>query len=285
MTNDGKRRALFLLLLTGIAAVLIGAALSRLEFQAGIPLPGVGDFQIGNPQKEAPKISISIVAMFKIAFVVGLILAAVYTGVKFRKKIPWREILAPAFFTLIFSMIVLSILFTLQGVHINFDVQAPEILMPEPIINPPPLVPVNTNWTWLVWIGLALGLILIGVRLFFWTREPNRISDAVQREAEQAIRALQTGSDIRSVIVRCYRQMSQALQKERGIQLEETMTARDFETLLEARGIPHDPVHQLTQLFEEARYGYRQPGPEEERKAFDCLNAIVQSGLSPRKPD
>ncbi|MGD0174199.1 MAG: DUF4129 domain-containing protein [Anaerolineales bacterium] len=283
MTNDAKHRALVLLLLTVIAAVLIGAALSRLEFQAGIPLP-IGDFQMGLPQKEAPKISISIVAMAKIALVVVLILVAIYSVFKFRKKIPWRDILAPAFFTIIVSMIALWILFTMQGVRINFDAQAPEILMPTPIIESRPLGPLKTDLTWLVWIGLALGLILIGVRLFFWQREPNRIPDAVQWEAEQAIRALQTGSDVRSVIVRCYRQMSQALQKERGIQLEETMTARDFERLLEARGIPHDPVHQLTQLFEGARYGYRQPGPEEERKALDCLNAIMQSGLSAGKP-
>jgi len=284
MTNDVKRRALVLLLLTVIAAVLIGAALSRLEFQTGIPLPGIGDFQMGIPQKEAPKISISIVAMVKIALVVVLILAAIYSGFKFRKKIPWRDILAPAFFTIIVSIIALWILFTLQRVSINFDAQAPEILMPETIIETQPVGPLKTNLAWLVWIGLALGLILIGVRLFFWQREPKRIPDAVQWEAEQAIRALQTGSDVRSVIVRCYRQMSQALQKERGIQLEETMTARDFERLLEARGIPHDPVHQLTQLFEGARYGYRQPGPEEERKALDSLNAILQSGLSARKP-
>lgn len=284
MTNDAKRRALVLLLLTVIAAVVIGAALSRFEFHAGIPLPGTGDFQIGLQQKEAPKISVSILAMIKIAAVVVMILAAIYTAFKFRKNIPWRDILAPAFFTLIVSMIALWILFTLQRVSINFDAQAPEILMPVPIIEPQPIAPFNANLTWLVWIGLALGLILIGVRLFFWQREPNRIQDAVQQEAEQAIRALQTGSDVRSVIVRCYRQMSQALQKERGIQLEETMTARDFERLLEARGIPHDPVHQLTQLFEGARYGYQQPGPEEERKALDCLNAILHSGLSAGKP-
>jgi hypothetical protein len=284
MANDAKRRALVLFLLTVIAAALIGAALSRLEFQAGIPLPGVGDSEVKITQEETPKILISIGGLVKIALVVVLILVAVYAGFKLRRKIPWREILAPAIFTFTFSMIALCILFSLQGVIVTFDAQAPEILMPQTVIEAQPLGPINTGLTWVVWIGLALVLFLFGVRLFFWPREPGRIPDAVQDEAEQAIRALQTGSDVRSVIVRCYRQMSQALQKERGLLLEETMTARDFERLLEARGIPHAPVHQLTQLFEEARYGYRQPGPEEERMAFDCLNAIVQSGLSTRKP-
>ncbi len=285
MTNDAKRRAMVLLLLTVIAAAWIGAALSRLEFQAGIPLPGVGDSQVKIPEDEAPKIFISIGGILKIALVVVLILAAVYAGFKFRKKIPWREILAPALFTLTFSMIAIFLLFILQGVVVTFDPQAPEILMPQTVIEPQPLGPINTGLTWVVWIGLALVLILIGVRLFFWPRGITRLPDAVQDEAEQAIRALQTGSDVRSVIVRCYRQMSRALQKERGIRLEETMTARDFESLLEARGIPQAPVHQLTRLFEGARYGYRQPGPEDEREAFDCLNAIVQSGRAAGKPD
>jgi hypothetical protein len=104
----------------------------------------------------------------------------------------------------------------------------------------------------------------------------------VAREAERAIRALQTGSDIQNVIVRCYLQMSQALQKERGIKREAAMTARDFERLLEARGIPHTPVHQLTRLFEAARYGRRSSGPEEEREALDCLNAIVRHSRAAR---
>jgi hypothetical protein len=284
MTNDVKRRALFLLILTIMAAALIGAALSRLEFQAGIPLPGVGESQVEIPEDETPTMSISILTLIKIVLVVVLILAAFYIGIKFRKKIPWRDLLAPAFFTTILSLIVLCLLFFLQGVKVNFNTEAPEFLLPDPVLEGRPLGPVNTDLMWLVWIGLALGLLLIGVRFLLWRREPGRLPDAVQLEAEQAIRALQTGSDIRGVIVRCYRQMSVALQKERGIRLEETMTARDFERLLEARGIPHDPVHQLTLLFEGARYGYRQPGPDEERKALECLNAIVQSGRSAGKP-
>jgi hypothetical protein len=77
--------------------------------------------------------------------------------------------------------------------------------------------------------------------------------------------------------------MSLALKKEQGIELEETMTAREFERLLEARGIPPVPVHQLTQLFEAARYGYRLPTPGDEQTAFDCLNAIVQHAQAVRK--
>ena len=78
-------------------------------------------------------------------------------------------------------------------------------------------------------------------------------------EAEKAWQALITGLDLKDVIVKCYRQMSLALEKEQGIERKDFMTTREFENLLEAAGIPHDPIHQLTQLFEAVRYGNWQP--------------------------
>jgi Domain of unknown function (DUF4129) len=54
------------------------------------------------------------------------------------------------------------------------------------------------------------------------------------------------------------------------------MTAREFEALLEKRGVPSPPVHQLTRLFEMARYAAQAPGPAEEAQALDCLQAIAQ---------
>jgi hypothetical protein len=111
-----------------------------------------------------------------------------------------------------------------------------------------------------------------------------RAGDLVEIEAERAMQALQQGLDFKNVIVQCYRQMSAALQKEQGIELEDTMTAREFEHLLEAKGLPRDPVHQLTQLFEAARYSLRQFTPADEQKAIDCLSAIVQFSRE-RKPD
>jgi Domain of unknown function (DUF4129) len=66
--------------------------------------------------------------------------------------------------------------------------------------------------------------------------------------------------------------------------LVDTMTVREFEQLLETKGLPRDPVHQLTQLFEAARYSLRQFTPADEQTAFDCLSAIVQFSRE-RKPD
>jgi hypothetical protein len=65
------------------------------------------------------------------------------------------------------------------------------------------------------------------------------------------------------------------LAEEQGIERKDSMTVREFENLLEVAGVPYDPVHQLTQLFEAVRYGHWQPNPIDEEKAIHCLEAIV----------
>ena len=69
-----------------------------------------------------------------------------------------------------------------------------------------------------------------------------------------AIASLRSGTDPRSVIISCYRSLTEVLQRS-GVANSPTMTAREFEEsshlLLSVR---HDTVHRLTALFEKARY-------------------------------
>jgi hypothetical protein len=53
------------------------------------------------------------------------------------------------------------------------------------------------------------------------------------------------------------------------------MTTGDFETLLKDAGIPHEPIHQLTGLFDAVRYGNWQPNSVDEQKAIQCMEAIM----------
>ena len=53
------------------------------------------------------------------------------------------------------------------------------------------------------------------------------------------------------------------------------MTPHEFERILQERGLPRGPVHDLTQLFEQVRYGGYNPGRQEERVAVSSLSAIV----------
>ena len=99
--------------------------------------------------------------------------------------------------------------------------------------------------------------------------------DLVGLEAEKARQALKTGVHLKDVIIHCYIQMSLALKQEQGIERKDFMTTGEFEDLLENAGVPHEPIHQLTGLFDAVRYGNWQPNPVDEQKAIQCLEAIM----------
>jgi hypothetical protein len=132
---------------------------------------------------------------------------------------------------------------------------------------------VPTPLLWLVGSGLFVISVLAGVWIF--ASRPAKPIDLVGSEAEKAWQALQTGSDLKDVIIRCYRQMSLALNKAQGIERKDFMTTGEFESVLEAAGIPHEPIHQLTRLFDAVRYGNWQPNAADEKRAIQCLESIM----------
>lgn len=77
------------------------------------------------------------------------------------------------------------------------------------------------------------------------------------------------------VIIRCYAEMSQTLQAEKGIQRAQAMTTHEFEQELLAKGFPAQPVQQLTRLFEQVRYGRQQHGEAAKRSATESLREII----------
>ncbi len=281
MTDNAKRRTIVCLLGAAIVAILLAAALPQLELKRGVPLPKWESGTIQLPTEDTP-VSISVNTFFKSIVEVIVVLVLAYGGYQLLKGMTWKELLRPSLFIAIVTIVALVILFVLANVHITLKPLEPEILPPVLKSESPPLAPLPSVFIWLVWIGLAVAIILLGIWVSNRRARQNRVGDPVKLEAERAMHALRTGQDFKNVIVRCYQQMSVAVQEEQGIELEETMTAREFERLLEVRGIPHTPVHQLTQLFEAARYGWRQSDPSDEQKAFDCLNAIVQYSCTGR---
>ncbi len=277
MTGDLKGKTLATLLLIMIVTVLIAAALPLLEFKPGIPLPFQEWHQETLPSDQTPTISISVGTSIKAILEFVLILVLAYGGYKLLiKGIPWKEILLPIIVMAALGVMALYVLFSLLNVHIDADLVAPEILPPALNISGLSAGDLPSGLLWLVCISLAVGIVLLGTWLVLQSTKPTTPADRLEREAERAIEALQSASDLKDVIVRCYLQMSQALQDEQGIAREQTMTAREFERLVEDRGIPHAPVHQLTQLFETIRYGGQLAGPEDEQRALDCLNAILK---------
>ncbi len=284
MSDDAKRKRLIFLLVAAGLMVLIAAALPQLELKPGIPLPKWESSGTPSSIEGHPDVSISISTFFKALLEVVAILVSIYCVYKILKGVPWKEILGPALRMALLALVAIVILSALANLHLTSEPLAPEVLPPELTHEGPPLGSPPAILVWLVWIGFGLMIVVLGVWISKRRTQNLGAGVLVEIEAEYALQALKKGLDFKNVIVQCYQQMSAALQQEQGIELADSMTAREFERLLEAKGLPRDPVHQLTQLFEAARYSLRQFTPADEQKAFDCLSAIVQFSRE-RKPD
>ncbi len=285
MPAEIKRKALTFLLMTVILTALIAAALPRLELKPGLSLPSAEVGEDTSTPAPLPAVSVSINTYLMAALETVLVLVIAYGTYKILKGVPWKKVLLPSLLIAMLVMVVFYIFFLLAGAHIKSDPFAPEILPSDLNIPGGPVGPMPKGLVWLAWIGLAVGVGLLGAWLIRRPPKHSHSGDPLELEAERALQALRNGSSLNDVIVRCYIQMSRALQKEQKIELKQTMTAREFEYLLEDKGIPYAPVHQLTQLFEAARYGFRQIGPADEQKAFECLNAILKFSRARGQPD
>lgn len=132
---------------------------------------------------------------------------------------------------------------------------------------------------WSVSVGVAL-LLLAAVGAVLWMawrrgQEERLPLTRLAQEAEIALEALRDGSDLRSVIIRCYAEMERVVARTRGLQRQDAMTAREFEGQLRRLGLPERPVADLVELFEAARYGLHEPAKAEENQAVESLSAIV----------
>jgi hypothetical protein len=255
---------------------LLAAALPQLQLERGIPLPASEATPGASLPEITPAVTISISTFFKSALAIILILTLVVGAYKLLRGARWKDILGPILLFTVTTLVILGILAILVNVHVTFNPQQSETLPPAVPVPSAPAGPLPLDFTWLAATALAAGVVGLGLWLVLHKSKPIPTGEALQLEAERALYGLRAGLDLKDVIIECYLQMSRALQKERGIELEETMTAREFEKLLEGRGFPQAPVHQLTLLFEGARYGSRPPDAGDEQKALDCLAAIVQ---------
>lgn len=277
MTNDAKRKLLVLLLITALMLVLIGGALPQLELKPGIPLPKWGNAAAEAPSASLPTLSLSVNALFKALLDLIIIVVLAFAGYKVIKGVPWKQIAGPALGTIAAIAVVGLLLFALLNLNVTPGVPVPEVLPQFTEVEGPPLGTPPPFLIWLVWLGLAAAVVFVGLQIANRRNRPTPTRDPLTLEVERALESLKIGLDFRNVIVQCYRQMSLVLQQEQGLERADAMTAREFERLLEAKGLPQAPVHLLTQLFEAARYSVQPLTPADEQTAIECLSAIVQA--------
>lgn len=125
--------------------------------------------------------------------------------------------------------------------------------------------------------ALAVGLIWAFLRRRHRPAEPDIILQELGQQADDARQALEAGGDLRDTVIRCYVEMNRVVREARGLQRERAMTPHEFEERLAHAGLPAGQVRDLTQLFEEVRYGAKEFGPWEGRRAIACLAAIADA--------
>jgi hypothetical protein len=96
----------------------------------------------------------------------------------------------------------------------------------------------------LLWI-VGLGLLLLGILITVWivrssSNQPSTI-DLLGMEAEKAWQDLRLGVDLKDVIIKCYWQMSQVLEKEQGMERKDFMTTGNLNNICVPPGCRMSP--------------------------------------------
>jgi hypothetical protein len=285
----GRRTATLLITLAALISLFILATgLSGVELMPGDPDAFNWIFRFERPSQTVAPGGERMMEIFRVLYLIGLVLLPIYliysiVNPKARKRFI-RDMVTLAFFTL-FMMVVADYIeknfqeqegTELEGFGGMGEMPLGEGDVPAAEEQKPPEVLV-----WIAGLVVALVIVALGVLIFlivWYNRKRNdEFVDRIATEMQSAIDELQAGGDIRNVVVRCYSEMIQALKEQRGIQKNASLTPREFEDALKKNGLPLEPVHELTRLFELVRYGHKPISKREELVAIDNLTLIVEA--------
>jgi hypothetical protein len=283
VTHQKKTIALIFFGITLIGLIVLAAGISRLEFQPGerFSLPKSEPGEIGETGRTEWVDNVLLI----VRATLGLSLLVMPFYIVY--LIIFRQARRDLVLLLSQITIMAALLLLLMGVSTTGQFEeeleaeigggfGEELLPAAPLAeftaDPP-------NWVVAI-VGIILALVITGiVATFLLSRKakpdaPGSISRLAE-EAEEAIQDLYAGKDLRQTIIRCYRDMSLVLSREQAITRSSGMTTHEFELILKEKGLPDQPVHELTSLFEDVRYGNVSPGEVEETRAIASLSAII----------
>jgi hypothetical protein len=274
-------KKIFLLVLLGIAVlaiVLLSAGISNLELarsnlRAIAPQEDSQDIfrapeNILNEPASAANIAVSFL----------LLIALLISIVHFILSPEARRRVIQRFLRLFFVIFSVYVIATRIGSRLSLDVEPPEggnqgsfVFVPieEMASTIPPWITYLLSFSLLAAAGIA------GWVIWQRTQSSPPALDLLAGEARAALHELRSGADFKNTIIHCYYEMCAVISRESGIRRAEGMTAREFEEHLAHLGMPAGPVTQLTRLFEVARYSSDTPNSQDERDAWDCLDAIA----------
>jgi hypothetical protein len=271
-----EKCARLLLLLSLVLTALIAAGLPRLVFRPGLPPPSVGNGQVALSAGDQAAVGMSIGSFAAILLLLVLAVPLVALVISALRGVHWKRLLAGLWSLLWKLALVAGVLILV----VSLLPQSRGSISEEPLPVPRPLAtaPLGPVPAWVIWAaGIALGAVVVLVSAWMiLARRRRALPLSWEMEVARARQALLDGGDLREVIIRCYTRMAEALQEERKIERQASMTTGEFEALLAEKGLPREPVRQLTRLFESARYSPREPASGEEQSAIACLGSILE---------
>lgn len=277
MTTKTKRILVLFLTATLLSLLLLVSGLSNLQLNKGDAFPGGGNSAVGvQPTTDlTPAPSVSSPILGEILNLI-LLLIVIYVAARLILLLNLKRIAQLLLVVAVLFLIATLISYFSDGqpLHLSsesFDTTQPASDYPiSPLGDPPQRV------VQLVLIGFVFGAVLLAIMIWKQWPSPNTVEVQLSQQAESALNALELGKDFRDVILRCYLQMTQILQAERNIERSASMTVREFEDILEGKGFPAEPVHQLSRLFEKVRYGREKLLSEDEKTAIQSLNKMIE---------
>lgn len=289
MPSNKKRNLFLLLILIGLLMVFLAVSLPDLQMRLGENLyarqEGLDDG--GNLETQEPdnsrfelfmRIFSTVVQVFLIIYIISSLFSK-----EGRKRL---------FETVgVFIFLILMILFFRNVLDLNETTEEqPDSVIVEveyEEIEEPPGTPVDfepETGSWIVIAAILVGAGALAVFVFFiistFSRPSNDLTMELDEFVDKAQSALNELSgaeiDFEDIIIRYYAEMNFTLQDQLGIERQKAMTTFEFEQQLINRGFPAKPVQQLTQLFEQVRYGHQQTGEIEKRLAVESLRQIIE---------
>jgi hypothetical protein len=284
MPQNTKRITLLFLVGTLVSLIMLSGSLSNLQLHAGAPFPSAGDFSSETRFFTTPSPgNANSLTLLKGIFALIFLFLMIYVTARFVALVNIKRLIR--LLSIMTAMLALIILIS----HIPITPSTPH--PSETTINPIsprfeyPVSPLGQPPGELILLVLIAFIVAVGLLVFkvlgIWLKQTG-MTKQILHEAESAMNEIKSGENLRNVIFRCYIQMAHVFQEERKIERNYNMTVREFEDWLEEKGFPIVPIHQLTHLFEKARYGTQLTMKEDEKMAVESLDEIIRFCRSER---
>jgi hypothetical protein len=277
MAKNDRQKSILLLILIVLAVLVSAPSLTGLQLQSGQPLPSGVNEQSFTEQGSSPtQFEPSSYSFIKGILSLLFVLITLFLFFNLLVHLDWKRSILSVIFLIVLAFLLIVIPKpTFNSTPANSQSEGIP-LESNPVAANAPLNAPPQALVWVVIIGLAAVMILGAAWWMTRKRNPVPVVDPIGAEAFIALHALESGEDLNNVLIRCYRQMSLILQQEQMIERDETMTAAEFEQYLSGRGLPQEPIQQLTGLFEKARYSDLALDEQDAEIGWNCLSAISE---------